>query len=102
VGALLHALNGFRRPRPESVMGPEELGRVTVPTTLLWGTDDPYLAPGAARPAIEAMPAATLHEVPGGHALWYDDLAGTAAAITRHLAATGSPPSAAGPAPPVP
>jgi CBS domain-containing protein len=60
----MHAINGFRQPRPESVMGAEELGRVTVPTVFLWGTDDPYLAPGDARPWIEKMPAATLHEIP--------------------------------------
>lgn len=96
VASLMHAINGFRRPRPESVMDAEELGRVTVPTAFLWGTDDPYLAPGDARPWIEQMPVAMLHEVPGGHAPWLDDLAGAAAIITGHLAHTGFPPRAAG------
>jgi pimeloyl-ACP methyl ester carboxylesterase len=96
VAALMHAIDGFRRPRPESVMDAEELGRVTVPTVFLWGTDDPYLAPGDARPWIEKMPAAALHEVPGGHAPWLDDPAGSAGVITRHLSATGFPPRAAG------
>lgn len=93
VGALMHAINGFRRPRPESMMDAEELARVTVPTLFLWGTDDPYLAPGDARPWIEKMPAATLHEVPAGHAPWFEDPAGSADVITRHLAATGFPPA---------
>ena len=96
VAALMHAIDGFRRPRPESVMDAEELGRVTVPTGFLWGTDDPYLAPEDARPWIEKMPAAALHEVPGRHAPWLDDPAGSAAVITRHLSATGFPPRAAG------
>jgi pimeloyl-ACP methyl ester carboxylesterase len=85
VGALMHAIDGFRRPRPESVMSADELGRVTVPTRFVWGTDDVYLAPGDARPWIEKMPAAALHEVPGGHAPWFDDPAGCAAVITQHL-----------------
>jgi pimeloyl-ACP methyl ester carboxylesterase len=91
--ALMHAINGFRRPRPESVMSVDELGRVTVPTAFLWGTDDAYLSPRDARPWIEKMPAATLHEVPAGHAPWFEDPAGTAAVITRHLTATGFPPA---------
>jgi pimeloyl-ACP methyl ester carboxylesterase len=94
VAALMHAINGFRRPRPESVMGADELGRVTVPTVFLWGTNDAYLAPGDARPWIEKMPVATLHEVPGGHGPWFEDPAGCAGVITQHLTATGFPPRA--------
>jgi pimeloyl-ACP methyl ester carboxylesterase len=93
VAALMHAINGFRRPRPESVMDADELGRVTVPTLFLWGTDDPYLAPGDGRPWIEKMPAATLHEVPAGHAPWFEDPAQCAELISRHLTATGFPPT---------
>jgi pimeloyl-ACP methyl ester carboxylesterase len=86
VAALLHAIDGFRRPRPESVMDADELGRVTVPTLFLWGTDDTYMSPDLARPWIEKMPAATLHEVPAGHAPWFEDPTGSAAVIARHLA----------------
>ena len=93
VGALMHAINGFRRPRPESVMDADELRRVTVPTVYIWGTDDPYLAPRDARPWIEEMPAATLREVPAGHAPWFEDPTGCADVITRHLTATGFPPA---------
>ena len=70
-------------------MSDDELGRVTVPTLFLWGTEDVYLAPGDARPWIETMPAATLHEVPGGHAPWFDDPTGCARVITAHLTVTG-------------
>jgi pimeloyl-ACP methyl ester carboxylesterase len=90
--ALLHAINTFRRPRPESVMSESELARVTVPTAFVWGVDDPYLKPGDARPWIEKMPAAVLHDVRGGHSPWFDDLAGCASLITRHLTAAGFPP----------
>jgi pimeloyl-ACP methyl ester carboxylesterase len=96
VASLMHAINGFRRPRPESVMNAEELGRVTVPTSFLWGPEDPYLAPGDARPWIDKIPAATLHEVPAGHAPFLEDPAGSAEIITAHLAATGFPPRVAG------
>jgi pimeloyl-ACP methyl ester carboxylesterase len=93
VGALMHAINGYRRPRPESVMGADELGRVTVPTVFVWGTQDPYLAPRDARPWIEKMPTATLREVPAGHAPWFEDPSGCAGVVTRHLTATGFPPA---------
>lgn len=88
---LLHAIDGFRRPRPESVMDAAELGRVTAPTLFVWGTEDTYMAPSEARPWIEKMPAATLHEVPAGHGPWFEDPVGCAALVTRHLAAAGFP-----------
>jgi len=93
VGALMHAINGFRRPRPESVMTPDELGRVDASTLFVWGTDDPYLSPEGGRPSIERMPLAGLLEVPGGHAPWLEDAAGTAKAAARHLGDTGFPPA---------
>jgi pimeloyl-ACP methyl ester carboxylesterase len=92
VGSLMHAINGFRRPRPESVMSVGELGQVAAPTLFIWGTDDPYLAPRDARPWIEKMPAAVLHEVPAGHAPWFEEPADSARLLTQHLANTGFPP----------
>jgi pimeloyl-ACP methyl ester carboxylesterase len=93
VAALMHAINLFRRPRPESVMTAEDLGRVAAPTLFVWGTDDPYLSPEGGRPSVERMPSAGLLEVPGGHAPWLEDAAGTAKAATRHLGDTGFPPA---------
>ncbi len=93
VGALMHAINGLRRPRPESVMTPDELGRVDASTLFVWGTDDPYLSPEGGRPSIERMPVAGLLEVPGGHAPWLEDAAGTAKAAARHFGDTGFPPA---------
>jgi hypothetical protein len=89
----MHAINGYRRPRPESEMGADELGRVTVPTVFVWGTQDPHLAPRDARPWIEKMPAATLHEVPAGHAPWFEDPSGCGRVVTGHFTATGFPPA---------
>lgn len=91
VASLMHSINGFRRPRPESVLTPDELGRITVPTLCLWGTDDPYLSPEQARPSVRLMPAATLVEVPGDHAPWLAEPRHTAELLHQHLTNTGFP-----------
>src|SRR3954451_14887318 len=70
IASLMHAINGPRRPRPESVLTSVELRAITTPTTFIWGTEDPYLAPDRARPASAQMPTATLHELPAGHGPW--------------------------------
>jgi pimeloyl-ACP methyl ester carboxylesterase len=93
VAALMHAIDGFRHPRAESVMTDAELGQITAPTLFCWGTNDPFLSPAQARPAIERIPGAVLHEVPGGHAPWLEDPAGCARLITGHLMATGYVPA---------
>jgi pimeloyl-ACP methyl ester carboxylesterase len=92
VASLMHAINHFRRPRIPSVMSMGELGRITAPTTFIWGRDDPYLSPANARPSIAELPSATLSEVPGGHAPWFEDPAGCGSLIRRHLTDTGFPP----------
>ena len=94
VGSLMHAIDGFRRPRGDSVMSSAELGQITAPTMFCWGSGDPFLAPAQARPAVARIPAAVLHEVPGGHGPWLEDPAGCAALTTAHLAATGFAPAA--------
>jgi pimeloyl-ACP methyl ester carboxylesterase len=43
--SLMHAIDGFRRPRPESVMTDAELRRICMPTMFCWGTEDPFLSP---------------------------------------------------------
>jgi pimeloyl-ACP methyl ester carboxylesterase len=96
VGALMHAINGFRRPRPESVMDSDELGRISAPTLFVWGAQDAYLPPERARPWIERMPSSRLHVVNAGHAPWLEDPVGCARVITQHLAATGYPPNGGG------
>jgi pimeloyl-ACP methyl ester carboxylesterase len=93
VASLMHAIDGFRRPRPENVMDDAELARITTPTMFCWGTDDPFLSPAKARPAIAKIPGAVLHEVTGGHGPWLDDPATCAKLVTAHLTATGFPPA---------
>ena len=89
VASLMHAIDRFRRPRPESVLTVAELAAIRMPTAFIWGSNDPYLSPAAARPSIEQMPAATLDEVAGGHAPWLIDAAATASLIRGHLGQDG-------------
>ena len=87
VGSLMRAIDGFRLPRPESVLSDAELAAIPTPTMFIWGTDDPYLSPDRARPAIERMPAATLHELRAGHGPWLVHPRRTAELIQAHLVA---------------
>jgi pimeloyl-ACP methyl ester carboxylesterase len=70
VASLMHAIDRFRRPRPESVLTSAELAAITAPTLFILGSDDPYLSIEHARPSISQIHGARLCEVPGGHAPW--------------------------------
>ena len=83
---LMRAINRFRQPRPESVLASAELRANTTPTMFIWGSDDPYLSPQDARPSIEQIPTATLHEMPAGHGPWLVNPEHTAGLIDAHLA----------------
>jgi pimeloyl-ACP methyl ester carboxylesterase len=85
VGSLMRAIDGFRRPRLESVLSNTELAGIRTPTMFIWGTDDPYLSPQSARPSIERMPSATLHQVAAGHGPWLVEPERTARSIRRHV-----------------
>ena len=85
VSSLMHAIDHFRRPRPESVLSPPELASIAVPTMFIWGTEAPYLTADRARPSIDQIPGATLHEVPGGHGPWLVDPERSARFIQAHL-----------------
>ena len=93
VASLMHAIDGFRRPRADTVMTDSELGQITVPAMFCLGTGDPFLTPAQARPAIAKINGAVLHEVPGGHGPWLEDPAGCAKLVTGHLTATGFAPA---------
>jgi pimeloyl-[acyl-carrier protein] methyl ester esterase len=95
VASLMHAIDGFRRPRPDSVMTDRELGRISAPAMFCWGTEDPFLTPAQARASIAKIPGAVLHEVPGGHGPWLEDPAGCAKLVTDHFTATGFAPASA-------
>jgi pimeloyl-ACP methyl ester carboxylesterase len=84
VASLMHAIDHFRRGRPESVLSNAELGAITAPTTFIFGSDDPYLSVEQARPSIQQIPTATLYEMPGGHAPWLFDPERAARLIATH------------------
>jgi pimeloyl-ACP methyl ester carboxylesterase len=85
VASLMHAIDRFRRPRTESVLTTPELSAIAIPTMFIWGTDAPYLSADRARPSIDQIPAATLHEVPGEHGPWLVDTKRSAELIQTHL-----------------
>jgi pimeloyl-ACP methyl ester carboxylesterase len=82
--SLMHAINRFRRPRPESVLTPDELAAIRVPTSFILGSNDPYLSPRDARPSITQIPNATVHEMPAGHGPHFVDPRRVAGLITAH------------------
>jgi pimeloyl-ACP methyl ester carboxylesterase len=88
VNSLMHAINHFRRPRPESVLTTRDLAAISIPTMFIWGNDAPYLSAADARPSIGQMPNATLHEVPGGHGPWLVDTDRSVDLIQTHLTTT--------------
>ena len=65
-----------------------ELAAIAIPTMFIWGNDAPYLSAADARPSIDQIPNATLHEVPGGHGPWLVDTDRSGELIRRHLTIT--------------
>ena len=100
VASLMHAIDHFRRPRPESVLTTSELRAIAVPTAFIWGTGAPYLTADRARPAISEIRHAKLYEVPGGHGPWLVDTERSARLIQHHLTRTAT--ASADPSDPVP
>ena len=85
VASLMHAIDRFRRPRPETVMSDRELARIEAPTLFCWGREDPFLTPQQARPSVAKIHGSILHEVAGGHAPWFESPADCAKQIHDHL-----------------
>ncbi|HEX5294402.1 MAG TPA: alpha/beta hydrolase [Streptosporangiaceae bacterium] len=84
VASVMHAIDRFRRPRPESVLSGAELAAITAPALFILGSEDPYLSPAGARPSVDRIPGARLCEVPGGHAPWLADAGLVAGLICAH------------------
>jgi pimeloyl-ACP methyl ester carboxylesterase len=103
VASLMHAIDRFRAPRPESVLTSAELAAIKAPTTFILGSNDPYLPVERARRSIEQIPDGTLHEVLAGHAPWLVDPERAARLIATHpgLADSGSQHRVAYAGPPV-
>jgi pimeloyl-ACP methyl ester carboxylesterase len=85
VASLMHAIDRFRRPRPESVLTSAELAAITTPTIFILGSDDPYLSTERARPSIDQIEDSRLYELPAGHAPWLVDAQQAARLIAKHL-----------------
>ena len=85
VTSLMHAIDHFRRPRSESVLTTQQLDAISIPTTFIWGSDDPYLSADRARRLVEQIPLATFHEVPGAHGPWLVDTERSADLIRTHI-----------------
>lgn len=74
--------SGFRR---RTRVRPDELGRLTMPTLLVWGRNEPLGDVTVARGVTDLIPSATLAVLPGGHAPWLGQPAQTAAVILDFL-----------------
>jgi pimeloyl-ACP methyl ester carboxylesterase len=90
VASLMRAIDRFRRPRSESVLTPEQLTAIRVPTSFILGSDDPYLSPREARPSIARIPHAEVHEMPAGHGPWLVDPGRVAGLIAAHHETAGA------------
>ena len=56
-----------------TVIADDTLARITAPTLILWGTDDPMGGPDIARSFATRIPTAKLEILEGaGHAPWLD------------------------------
>lgn len=82
--SLMHAIDRFRRPRPESVLTGAELAAIATPTIFILGSEDPYLSVERARTSIDQIQGAKLCEMPGGHAPWLADARNAAELIVTH------------------
>jgi pimeloyl-ACP methyl ester carboxylesterase len=91
VASLMHAIDRFRRPRPESVLTSSELAAITTPTIFILGSGDPYLSIERARPSIDQIQDSRLYELPGGHAPWLVDAKQSAKLIATHSHLTTGP-----------
>ncbi len=87
VASLMHAIDRFRRPRPETVMSDRELAQIEARVLFCWGRGDPFLSPQQARPSVAKIHGSVLHEVAGGHAPWFESPAECAKQINDHLRA---------------
>ena len=94
VASLMHAIDRFRRPRPESVLTSAELAAITAPAIFILGSDDPYLSIERARPSIDQIQHSRLYELPAGHAPWLVDPQQAATLIAKHLTTGPHPPTA--------
>ena len=86
IGRWLMSRKGLN---PDIELPPELLSRIEAPVYLLWGEDDPFGSPAAARAFVQQLPNAELELMPNaGHAVWLDDAEHAATVVARHLGPT--------------
>ena len=68
---IVRSVVSLRGARPQVVLTPDELARITQPVQLVWGEDDTFGAPAVGERAAELIPDSELHVVPGGHGPWF-------------------------------
>ncbi len=74
------------RPRRECLITDDELRRLAQPTLFVWGEQEPFGAPEAARRAAGLMPDARVEVVPGAwHHPWLADPAGIGRLVVDFL-----------------
>ena len=78
--------SGFRH---RARLGPGELGRLAVPTLLIWGEHDPLGGAAVARRVAGLIPQARLEILPTGHVPWLGQPGPTATAITEFMTTDG-------------
>ena len=66
VASLMHAIDEFRRPRPETLMSDSELARIQIPTLFYWGREDPFLSPRRRARRSRRSPAPSCTRLPEG------------------------------------
>lgn len=67
-------LTPIRGQNPDTILRPDTLARVTVPTLFAWGEDDPIGGADVAEPFVAQFPDASLEMIPeSGHAPWVDE-----------------------------
>ena len=68
------------------VLSPDFLAKIETPVYFLWGEEDPFSPPQAARAFVAQIPNSELELLPGmGHAVWLDDAEYCATKMTRFL-----------------
>lgn len=76
----------WRGLNKEVILSDEVLSRIKAPIYLLWGENDPFGPPEAARTFAEGLPNATLELLPNaGHAVWIDEPGRAAQVVTGFL-----------------
>jgi len=85
VASLFRAMMTPFALRGDIALTARELAHLSVPTLIVWGTDDAILTPAHGRASAEAIPHVTILEVPGGHAPWLNDLTRVGDAVSAFL-----------------